>query len=145
MMLLIFFIFGTVFVQSVVSSLRDLQEGGEGAASALADPEVESALRNHFGSVQASMLSLVMASTGGVDWINHYELIGTTGVLSKIVYLCFITFTHLALLNIMAALFIENALKLAEPDRELQALEHRKKQGKQVVELTKLCHEMDFD
>lgn len=37
------------------------------------------AVRNHFGSVGRTMLSLYMSVTGGADWIIYYEILEYTG------------------------------------------------------------------
>ena len=48
-------------------------------------------------------------------------------------------------MNILTGIFIEKALKLAQPDRERLALELRKDQLKQVNELTALVKNLDVD
>jgi hypothetical protein len=136
MMLLIFFMFGTVFTQSVARHLYDISNG-----TVEDDPDVTARMVASFGSVQASIRSLFMSCTGGEDWKNYYELLGITGMFSTGVFLFFIAFTNIALLNILTGLFIESALKLAEPDHESKALSLRKQQIRSIVHLTNLCAE----
>merc|ERR1719387_3520308 len=54
-------------------------------------------------------------------------------------YLFFVAFTQLAFLNILTGLFVENAMKLAQPDRDLLALEHRKEMMARADHLKSIC------
>merc|ERR1712232_588792 len=100
---------------------------------------------SYFGSVEGAMLSLYKATTNGDDWSLFYNVLQPTGWFNTTGYLFFIAFTQVAFINIISALFIEKALKLAQPDRDRLALELRKEQIKQVEELTTLCNDLDKD
>lgn len=51
------------------------------------------------------------------------------------VFLFFVAFVQFAILNILTGIFVENAMKLAQPDRDAIALEHRKEQITTAEEL----------
>ncbi|CAK0853671.1 unnamed protein product [Prorocentrum cordatum] len=59
-----------------------------------------------FGSVDRSVKTLFMVTTGGDDWISTYEVIEETGPIGSFVFLAFIAFVNLNLLNIILGIFV---------------------------------------
>jgi len=135
----VFYIFGLVFVQGTATYLK--QYGEE------IDPFSRYRIEKTFGSVERAMLSLYKATTGGSDWENLFDdpIIERMGALNIGLFIFLIAFIQVALLNILTAVFVENALKLAQPDRDQQALEQRKKELAEAQELRSLCETIDLD
>merc|ERR1712032_1335977 len=119
-MLLIFYIFSIVFVQGVGIYL---------AKEGIQQHESEEMIK-FFGNVQTSILSLFTAATGGNDWQNYYMAIGPAGELYSFVFLFFVAFSNIALLNILTGIFVENAMANAEPTREQRAMENIQEEGR---------------
>eukprot|EP00403_Amphidinium_massartii_P023511 CAMPEP_0178388306 /NCGR_PEP_ID=MMETSP0689_2-20121128/9521_1 /TAXON_ID=160604 /ORGANISM="Amphidinium massartii, Strain CS-259" /LENGTH=688 /DNA_ID=CAMNT_0020008697 /DNA_START=139 /DNA_END=2201 /DNA_ORIENTATION=- len=136
MLAFIFYIFGLMFVQGVATYLADEPD--------ISEQEREELLR-YFGRVSLAMLSLFEAATGGEDWDIFYTPMKRTGVFNSCLYIFFIGFIQIALLNILTGIFVESAMKLAQPDRETLALEQRKREIIEADEMTRLCEEMDMD
>ncbi|CAE8636687.1 unnamed protein product [Polarella glacialis] len=139
---LIFYVFGLLFVNGAVRFLQDylLKD-----PSAVDDPTMENMLLL-FGSVQKAMLSLFMATTSGCDWQDLYRnMIEDMDWLTAAMFLFFIGFMHVALLNVLTGLFVESALKLAEPERDAKALQKRKTDKLEWEELVALSREIDLD
>lgn len=111
---ILFLMFSLYFVSSVATYLKSV----EGGVKDVAQPMVDS-----FGSVQVSMRSLFMALSGGTDWVEYYDALVPIGAPSN-VFLFFIAFSQIALLNIVTGIFVDNALKIAEPDVQELADEH---------------------
>jgi voltage-gated sodium channel len=134
-MALIFYMFGLVFVQGTTIYFIDM--GSD------LDPDVEALLRLYFGSVETAIITLFKATTGGDDWTTFYDALLPTA--NGWIFITFVCFSHIALMNILTGLFVEKAMKLAEPDREVMFFEKRKVEIHQMEEITKLCVEMDID
>lgn len=134
MICIIVFMFSLVFVQQTASYLADLPPE---------DREADQV--GDFETVQRSMLSLYAAVTGGQDWLVFYETLQPTGEISCIVFLFFIAFIQIALVNILTGIFVEKALKRATPDTHTQARKLKKTEMKQAAELRQLCDDMDVD
>jgi hypothetical protein len=134
-MALIFYMFGLIFVQGTTMYFID-------TGSSL-DANEEANLRQDFGSVETAIITLFKATTGGDDWANFYEALMPTG--NAWIFLLFTCFTHIALMNILTGLFVEKAMKLAEPDKEALFIEKRKAEIHQMEEITRLCEDMDID
>eukprot|EP00928_Gymnodinium_smaydae_P033698 TRINITY_DN2406_c0_g1_i2.p1 TRINITY_DN2406_c0_g1~~TRINITY_DN2406_c0_g1_i2.p1 ORF type:complete len:665 (-),score=96.66 TRINITY_DN2406_c0_g1_i2:435-2372(-) len=85
--------------------------------------EVDVVFQNYYGSVLVSCLSLFEGLTGGLDWdvlvqplFDHVSG-GVGGV-----YIFFQSFLTLAVMNVVTATFIENALRRAEETRHVQLI-----------------------
>jgi len=134
MIAIIVFMFSLVFVQQTAAYLADLpvedREAGHVGA---------------FGTVERSMLNLYAAATGGQDWLVFYEALEPTGDFSCMVFLFFVAFIQIAVVNILTGIFVEKAQKRATPDTQTQARDHRRRLVKQAGELRQLCEAMDED
>merc|ERR1712151_1214966 len=83
------------------------------------------------------------AATGGQDWQTFYFTLVPTGELACIIFVLFIAFIQIALVNILTGIFVEKALKSAVPDTEVQAREHKRTLEKEKKELRDLCADLD--
>merc|ERR1719277_2156651 len=85
------------------------------------------------------MLSLFRTCTGGEDWTYFYDIVAVTGTPYALLFIFFIAFSQIAILNILTAIFVNNAMELARPDADTLAHEHRKKEFEAYEELQELC------
>jgi len=139
MLLLIFYIFALVFVQGVANFFIDMVDAGK---------EIDSRynkLRYLFGSVEKAILSLYKASTGGDDWHVFLEQMEMVGPMYAFVFIFFIAFSQIALLNILTAIFVQRAMKLAQPDRETMAIQIRNEEMAAFEEMRRIMHEADVN
>eukprot|EP00930_Biecheleria_cincta_P018526 TRINITY_DN143_c0_g1_i3.p1 TRINITY_DN143_c0_g1~~TRINITY_DN143_c0_g1_i3.p1 ORF type:complete len:537 (+),score=98.95 TRINITY_DN143_c0_g1_i3:71-1681(+) len=76
--------------------------------------EEQHLLIEYWGSVDQAMLSLYMTLTQGIGWVDLLEpLTEYISPWMKVVFVLFIGFQLFAMLNIITACFVDNALKLA--------------------------------
>jgi len=132
MLVFIFYIFGLIFVQGATGYLQDEWHNIK--------PDDRELLLEMYGSVERAMLTLYMASTGGNDWSVYFNVLQP--ITSKCVFLFFVSFIQIALLNILTGIFVENALKAAEPDLEAQSLAYRKDEAEDAEVLCRVCEAM---
>jgi len=137
MLILIYYVFGLMFVQGTVLALSNTEEE--------LDPEAREFILQEFGSVEASMLSMYMASTGGVNWSHTYSACTHLGWMYCFLCLFFIAFSQIALLNILTALFVNKAMDVAKPDKDTIAMEQRRKELDAYEELCALGRELEQD
>merc|ERR1719414_1053914 len=91
------------------------------------------------------MLSLFKATSSGLDWDAYWRLIEHGGPWNGFVFIAFMAFIHLALVNILTAIFVEHALKLAEPEKENKARIQQMQFRSEAEELKLLIKSMDRD
>jgi len=136
MLALILYIFALFFVQNT-SGYLVAEEGNI--------PEEHMAnIDKFYGNVESTIMTLYQSSSGGLDWREAYDVAEKSGVLNAIGFIFFTIFFNFAVFNILSGIFIEKALAAAAPDREQQALEQRRIEEQEAIELTKLLRSMDF-
>ncbi|CAK0822811.1 unnamed protein product [Prorocentrum cordatum] len=132
---LIFLMFSLYVVSAVATYLEN-----DGDLRATASKE----LIENFGSVQICMLTLFSTISGGNDWMEYYDTLVPTGMPSSI-FVLFVAFSQIALLNVVTGLFVESAIKLSEPDVHQKAEEQFQQDKEYARELKKLFEKADKD
>lgn len=77
-------------------------------------------LRHDFGNPRDAMLSLYKAMSGGQDWGELYSVVYPMGFLYRMAFLLFQVISFIALLNVVAAVFVESALERSKNDRSFK-------------------------
>merc|ERR1712136_663724 len=72
-----------------------------------------------YGSIAASMLTLFKAITGGTDWSELLEPLQRMSDFYTAFFVLYVAFTVFGVMNILTALFVESAGRIAEIDRDL--------------------------
>jgi hypothetical protein len=141
-LLLIFYIFSLCFVQGVSTYLADEKAKGNGqlGSTICGDDITES-----FGTVGDTMLTLYKTCTGGDDWSRFFNELREAGWPYAYLFVFFVAFIQIALFNILTAIFVENAMKLAQPDRDAMALQVRKNEVHERKELLQLVKDLDIN
>jgi len=134
----VFYLFSLATVQGVANYLAT-----EGADNI--DLDARTDLLDRFGTVASSMLSYYKATCGGTGWATYFEALRRMGGLNHWMFLLAVAFTQIAVFNIMTGVFVENAFKNAQPDRQAMALEQRRRHAKEADELYTLLKTVDVD
>jgi hypothetical protein len=140
MMMLIVYMFSLVLVQGATSYLA--QDDGD-TTYLLHGKDSREVLIDKFGTMSSSILSLYAAITGGNDWMEMYNAISTAGDSYSYLFLFFIAFCQISLLNILTGIFVENALELAQPTKEQKALEKHEEEVALTMDLHRLISAFD--
>eukprot|EP00931_Biecheleriopsis_adriatica_P108889 TRINITY_DN83158_c0_g1_i1.p1 TRINITY_DN83158_c0_g1~~TRINITY_DN83158_c0_g1_i1.p1 ORF type:complete len:587 (-),score=103.08 TRINITY_DN83158_c0_g1_i1:90-1850(-) len=136
---LVLFMFSLLFVQLQAGFLMELKEQG-----LLEESHRENVMKK-FGSIGQGMLSLYMAVTGGMDWIEVFTPLSKEGSASVAATVFFIGFWHFSMLNVVTGIVMEKAVQNSQPDRDDQMKEQRKNEERLGMELTKIFRRMDLD
>lgn len=97
-----------------------------------------------FGSVQRSMFTL-MSALMGADWTQFYDTVEQIGPAALFGLIFYIAFFNVAVLNIVTGMFVQAAMKLAQPDVEEQAMDKLQEHMDHLEELRSLASEIDTD
>lgn len=129
------FLFSVVFLDAVAQYVINAAEG---------DPNVPG-MKEYFGSLWMSMLTLFMVVSGGVDWWEVLKLLLEVHVLYGLFFLSFVVITVLALLNVINSIFVNDAMETARMDIELR-MKNEGDQTKFMVEtLTNIFNQISHD
>lgn len=135
MMCVILYMFSLVFVQQAATYLS----AGDSS------DEMEAQIMMNYGSVQTSMLTLFKTIFGGDDWSPFYEIMAEVSILAQVIFITFVAFAQIAFLNILTGIFVENALKLAEPHYYDKANDHSRMVNEQAMALRDILTHFDVD
>eukprot|EP00931_Biecheleriopsis_adriatica_P067714 TRINITY_DN41797_c0_g1_i1.p1 TRINITY_DN41797_c0_g1~~TRINITY_DN41797_c0_g1_i1.p1 ORF type:complete len:590 (+),score=102.04 TRINITY_DN41797_c0_g1_i1:64-1833(+) len=139
MMTFIYLSFALLFVELIANYFQENLD-------IIGDLEKRS-LMTHFGSVGAGMFTFFAGSTGS-DWTVGYNSVGKVGAGVSFMYLFFVAFVNISFMNIVTGLFIEKALKLAQPDLEAEALMELQEENEWAHEMLRIAQgsvDKDFD
>ncbi|CAK0883013.1 unnamed protein product [Prorocentrum cordatum] len=134
MMVLIIFMFSLVFVQGASMYLLASPDEDDGKVLKLVE---------NFGSIEDSIISLYSAISGGRDWGEVYQAIAPAGTVYASLFLLFVGFCHVSLLNILTGIFVENALAQAQPTKEQLAMEKHREELAMTNELRRFLESFD--
>jgi len=103
-------------------------------------------IEERFNTVANTMVSLLMATTGGEDWSDQYDLFSQAGSSMRMVYLFYQLFFIMVAWNIVMSSFVEKACRLGMPDIEDTAMQKYRQQQAYVKELSSmLTKKLDSD
>merc|ERR1740121_2864204 len=120
LILVILLIASLTFVQLVSQFQMDFPD------KIAADTNLKDMINAHFSSVGLAMLELFMSTTGGREWGPLYDVVKQSGLSAAISFVLYIVFFTFAFVNIITAVFVDNALKIAEPDKWMLMLQKRR-------------------
>lgn len=109
LLVLIFYTFGTVMTEAAT-------EFRVHSAGNYDDEDLET-LELFWGDLLTSILTLFMAISGGVSWIEPLEPVKKMGSLWVSLFVIYIGFTYFAVLNVVTGVFCEKAIQSAQDDQ----------------------------
>lgn len=118
MLALIMYIFGLCFLQGAILYLSGSEQ----------DAAIVELIEEHWSSVPAAMKSLFLAVSGGNDWSAYAESVEATGTMYYVLFLFYISFLAIVVLNILTGIFVDVSVDAAQVDRDnviQSALEQR--------------------
>lgn len=100
-------------------------------------------LRKYFGQLTVTMVSLYMAMSGGEDWSLIFHTLEPLPVEYTLLFLGFVTFAILALLNVITAVFVGVAMQRSQNDRELIVQQEMQRKKELITIMTQVFGELD--
>ncbi|CAL1156522.1 unnamed protein product [Cladocopium goreaui] len=122
------YIFALLIAQAIVGHWFD-QGGTEGPGAAM--------ILQFYPSVSGIMVTLLQSTTSGLDWADAFHALAPTGVVLQVLFIAFILVFTVSIWNIVTSVFVEKALKLAQPDLDaivMEQLSQEKSMFKSLVD-----------
>lgn len=136
LMLIIMLIFGVFFTDGAVAYCVEHDA---------MDKEETRLLRQYFGTLWTSTLSLYMSITGGEDWAIIFNALDLLPMEYRQLFLVFVTFATLAVLNVVTAVFVGTAMYRSQHDTEMMIQQELESKDDFVSTLHQVFDEMDAD
>lgn len=125
--------FGIVFVHGVVGHLHGASPADASAV----------AMAEYFGSVPATFFTLFSAVSGGVDWDAVARPLGRISSAYVVLFLAYIAFIVVCVLNVVTGVFVDQALQMAQADRDLKVQSEVCQKEQHTHGLRVLFHDFD--
>eukprot|EP00927_Polykrikos_kofoidii_P009784 TRINITY_DN14100_c0_g1_i1.p1 TRINITY_DN14100_c0_g1~~TRINITY_DN14100_c0_g1_i1.p1 ORF type:complete len:611 (-),score=83.08 TRINITY_DN14100_c0_g1_i1:2-1834(-) len=150
---LIMFIFGTTIMhlleEHFVELMRPNEQFGDTMSRLKAtDPSTEENVRfllSSFGSLQATIMTLWLSATSGFDWGETFFALFQRSKLCGVVFMMWMAFAILCVLNIITGVFVESASKLTLMDKDVAYVEDFESRKRWAAEARELFNEIDTD
>lgn len=110
----------------------------QSANKGVLDAKTYAELKDYFGTVFQTIFTLYACITGGVDWSDAANPIMALHPVLGFLFLVYIAFAVLCVLNIITGVFVENATRMSTQDDEMvlmEQMEARKVWLREVKEL----------
>eukprot|EP00927_Polykrikos_kofoidii_P011868 TRINITY_DN15075_c0_g2_i1.p1 TRINITY_DN15075_c0_g2~~TRINITY_DN15075_c0_g2_i1.p1 ORF type:complete len:628 (-),score=123.42 TRINITY_DN15075_c0_g2_i1:647-2530(-) len=117
LLLLMIYIVGVYFTQSVTNHMVEQIEEEPDGIHILS--KNEQALDYYFGSLARTLLTLWEAIAGGEDWDKMAMPLGEVQSFVAVIFVCYIAFALLALMNVVTGFFVHTALLRAKKEEEV--------------------------
>eukprot|EP00405_Crypthecodinium_cohnii_P014139 CAMPEP_0206460560 /NCGR_PEP_ID=MMETSP0324_2-20121206/24820_1 /ASSEMBLY_ACC=CAM_ASM_000836 /TAXON_ID=2866 /ORGANISM="Crypthecodinium cohnii, Strain Seligo" /LENGTH=601 /DNA_ID=CAMNT_0053932277 /DNA_START=16 /DNA_END=1818 /DNA_ORIENTATION=+ len=109
--LLVVIIYLFTFMHGVNRYLRE--------SSAETDPMTRASLLKFYSSVGATMYTLVLAISGGADWVDMVDPLQRISDVYQALFVFYVLFVLICVLNVLTSVFVQRANELVKLDRDL--------------------------
>jgi voltage-gated sodium channel len=137
--LLMLFIFLYIFGLSFMQGVKGFLANASAADQATTDfKSTAGRMEEFYGSMGATLWTLLGAVTGGYDWADVAQPIAAIGPFYKLGFLVYILFVFFALLNVLTGIFVNVAMDSCAMNREIAidaAITNKENIVKEVVDL----------
>eukprot|EP00927_Polykrikos_kofoidii_P017064 TRINITY_DN17749_c0_g1_i1.p1 TRINITY_DN17749_c0_g1~~TRINITY_DN17749_c0_g1_i1.p1 ORF type:complete len:593 (+),score=91.12 TRINITY_DN17749_c0_g1_i1:81-1859(+) len=153
LMFVIMFMFGTCIMHLLGDLFDDLRAPNEQFGETMnrlkyTDPSTETNVRlllESFGSMQNTLLTLWLSATSGQDWGDTFYPLLMRSQICGMIFMLWVAFAILCVLNIVTGVFVESASKLSLTDKEVAFVEDLESRRRWAAEAMELFSEIDTD
>lgn len=148
MLMLMIFVFAVWFTTNATFYLREYADTSSPTwyqdLQKLA-PENVNDIKNNFGALYVTTYSLLRSMLGGINWGILCDMLLKMDTISPMLFIFYILFTMLAVLNIVTGVFVDNAGAAAKTQRDYIIEKEREVKETYIRELQNLFWQMDDD
>lgn len=102
-------------------------------------------LVNFFGTLDCSILHLYMCITSGRDWSTYWDALAPLSAAYRVLFLCYIAFSIIAVMNIVTGIFVDSAVQCGSADRDTIVEEEIQNRKEFLDNLRAVFEEIDED
>eukprot|EP00811_Abedinium_folium_P036311 NODE_9030_length_1451_cov_13.683535.p1 GENE.NODE_9030_length_1451_cov_13.683535~~NODE_9030_length_1451_cov_13.683535.p1 ORF type:complete len:369 (+),score=73.52 NODE_9030_length_1451_cov_13.683535:204-1310(+) len=117
--------------------LLDERQNGDGSMDGFIDDK--------FGDVVGSMYTLFLSVTSGMDWGDVSNPLLEVGLLPCLIFVCYVGFVMLCLLNVVTGLFVENVSMCMQRDLDYMHMSDASQHMELIDTITRLFVAADQD
>mmetsp|Transcript_61560 Transcript_61560/g.148966 ORF Transcript_61560/g.148966 Transcript_61560/m.148966 type:complete len:504 (-) Transcript_61560:32-1543(-) len=134
LLLLVMYLFTLCFMHGIAMHLHE--DGGDA---------IMAELNQWYGSVGDTMFALLLAVSGGEDWITLVEPLSQISVIYQVLFSFYVLFVLIGVLNVLTSAFVQRACELSRLDRDLVIQSEMISDEAFVAEMKGIFEEVDAD
>uniref|UniRef100_A0A7S1AKP8 EF-hand domain-containing protein n=1 Tax=Noctiluca scintillans TaxID=2966 RepID=A0A7S1AKP8_NOCSC len=143
LLFMILYVFAIIFTQATTPYLIDNKPRNQ--TSCLQEATTYETLNYYFGDLPTSIFTLFKAIAGGVSWQEVSEPLRELHFSVVALFIVFIAFVYIVVLNVVTGVFCQTALENAAKDKDIQMDERLVTRERDCHELAKIFQSMDAD
>lgn len=133
LLIVIMYTFGVMFMVGMENRLSSLS------------PDAHDNLEEHFGSMGATLWTLLATIIGGYDWAEIAKPLIALSPLNTLLFGLYVSCMYLGILNILNGVFVHAAMSSAKMNRELAVDAKMRDEAKVMEEIVSIFLEADQD
>mmetsp|Transcript_140331 Transcript_140331/g.448503 ORF Transcript_140331/g.448503 Transcript_140331/m.448503 type:complete len:262 (+) Transcript_140331:1100-1885(+) len=110
-----------------------------------ADDEISNILRERYGGIYSSMVTLFMVMTGGLDWKDAMTPLVTVWPVYEQAFIFFVFLMNFGVLNVVVGTFVATATEIASKDRQAFVKSEIRQLELAMHRIKTFFHEADTD
>ena len=127
--------------QNLAVASEALREPSVGPSAPLRGDEIQA----YYGHLHLTVYTLFQTLLGGVSWREVCNPLFHVGVFSPMLFLAYVTFVMVAVLNIITGVFVDNAMTSAKMERNYLVEKELEEKESYVHQLKKFFSALDLD
>jgi len=135
LIMVVTYLFSIIFLQGVSIYISEASFG---------DSQVPDLLE-FFGSLQMAILTLFMSISGGVSWWDVVKPLMAIHTLYVVLFVAFVVVMLLAAMNIITGIFVNDALEVAQWDKDFVEMKEKERTKEILSSLRELFEEADLN
>mmetsp|Transcript_81837 Transcript_81837/g.212996 ORF Transcript_81837/g.212996 Transcript_81837/m.212996 type:complete len:603 (+) Transcript_81837:96-1904(+) len=135
--IIIIYLFGLVFTQATTEHIVDYYSAQKRQAPV--------GLAHYWSTLPRSMLTCFWSITGGVSWESAVLPLSDLHPVWVALFVVYVCFMQLAVLNVLTGVFCQNAIESAEHDQEMVTQNMLAEKKRLVSQLLRIFEDIDMD
>jgi len=136
-LIMVTFIFAIIFTEEA--------KVGLGMQNSRLTPDERKLVMENFVSLRSSFICLLESILGGTDWAKYALALSHLSWVYEYLFLFYIIFVNLGMLNVVTGIFVDSALRAAKSDRQIMIEAKMMERKVHDAHLNELFCEMDAE
>jgi len=141
LMLIIIYLFAIIFMHAGYIYLQEVDV----ARISKEQEDVREGLATWYGSLPTGMFALLMAVSGGDDWVNFVAPLTAISPAYQILFCIYVFFVLIGMVNVVTGAFVQRACELSKIDRDLVIQGEMVAHESFIAEMKGIFEEVDQD
>eukprot|EP00930_Biecheleria_cincta_P035127 TRINITY_DN24192_c0_g1_i1.p1 TRINITY_DN24192_c0_g1~~TRINITY_DN24192_c0_g1_i1.p1 ORF type:complete len:582 (+),score=115.95 TRINITY_DN24192_c0_g1_i1:94-1839(+) len=143
LLIVVMYVFGVTLTSNCSDYLKTKSDDDD----YLSDAEAKdlNSIRESFGHLSNAVYTLLQSMLGGVSWVEVCNPLFRVGIFSPMIFLVYVVFAMIAVLNIITGVFVDTAFESAQKQRDFMVEQEMQMKESFLKEIRKFFVALDVD